>query len=190
MRRLGVVLFLLLVLALCAYAAYSLFVRYQTPDETTAVLAIGLIAAVVAIWGIYGQRAITRRQVTLEHIAKLESDADQIKARLKFAELVKAGNIAQWADKRDTTDAQAVFTALNEFELIAIGIERGIIDFELYSRWYKGGAIRNWEEAHPFIIELRKIRRNPMLYHEFEEMIRWLKGSAPPRRGIFEGLWF
>src|SRR5689334_14792250 len=97
MRRLGVYFVAALVLALCAYVAFLLWQRLGTADEITAVLLTGILAAIIALWGIYSQRAITRRQVTLEHIATLEADGDLIKARLKFAELIKGGNIAQWA---------------------------------------------------------------------------------------------
>jgi hypothetical protein len=189
-KRLGVLFLVAISLAISTAALYLLWAHFFAPDDASAILVTGIIATMVALWGIYSQRAITRRQVTLEHISKLESDGDLIRARLKFGELVKDGNLAQWAPKVETAETQAIFTVLNEFELIAIGIQRGIIDFELYSRWYKSGTIRRWNDAHPFIVEFRKVNDNKMIYHEFEEMVKWFETDKPPSRGLAEGLWF
>ena len=116
---------------------------HEHPD-TYAILATGFAAAVVAIWGIISQRAITRRQVTLEHISRQEGDKELIEARSKFILLAKApGGLEPFADVSKETASELVFIklVLNEYELIAIGIERGIIDFELYRLWFRMGVV-------------------------------------------------
>ena len=63
-------------------------------------LSLGMLAAVIAIWGIITQRAISRRGATLNHIAKAEWDGDVIASRKKFIQLAKAeGGLAHWAEK-------------------------------------------------------------------------------------------
>jgi hypothetical protein len=179
------------------WAIYSYWPQVSTyiPQigDAGAILITGMLAAIVAVWGIYSQRAITRRQVTLEHIARLESDGDLIKARKGFKAATKsAEGIERFAaaDKEDSDEVQAIATALNEFELISIGIQRGIIDFELYSRWYRSGAMRAWADAKPFVDALRHRRNNPIIYHEFEEMVRWFNTNQPPKRSWGWGKWF
>jgi hypothetical protein len=56
-----------------------------------------------------------------------------------------------------TPEFQAIATRLNEFELVSIGIQRGIIDFELYTqqeairvvsvKYCKEGASPSWRRA-------------------------------------------
>jgi hypothetical protein len=192
LAKLGVLLLAALVLALCGYLIYVIFPHLKQPDEAVAIVVTGFVAGIIALWGVYSQRAITRRQATIEHIARLEADGDQIRARRKLNELVKAGHIAQWAelDKRETAEFQAICTVLNEMELISIGIQRGIIDYELYQRWFKTGVIRRWDEALPFVHSLRVLAGdNPMLYHEFQTMAGWFNDNKPPRRHMWAGIW-
>lgn len=155
-------------------------------NEVGAVFVTGAIASLIAIWGILSQRAITRRQVTLDHITHLESDRDIIEARKLFVELAKKpGGLAVWAEenKEQTEQALAIGRILNSYELISIGIQRGIIDFELFKRWHKTSAIKYWERGAPFVMRIRERLGNDMFFHEFEEMVDWFKGDKkPPKR--------
>jgi hypothetical protein len=169
------------------------FIRWSGLTDAQAILLTGFLAAVIAVWALFSQRAITRRQVTFEHIARLEADGDSIKARLKVAELTVAGNLAQWAAAThdQSPERQALTTRFNEFELLAIGIQRGIIDFELYKRWFKSGTVRAWHNALPFVMALRNRVNNHMLYYEFEVLAKWLENDTkPPRRSSWRGSWF
>ncbi len=161
-------------------------------NEVGAVFVTGAIAAVIAIWGVLSQRAIARRQATLDHISHLESDRDIIEARKIFVELSKKpGGLAVWADsnKEQTTEALAIGRILNSYELISIGIQRGIIDFELFKRWHRSSAIKYWERGAPFVMSIRNRLSNDMFFHEYEEMVGWLKADKrPPRRRL--GLFF
>lgn len=155
--------------------------------HVTAVLIVGFVAAAVALWGIFSQRALARRKATLDVILRSEADGDLIAARKFFIQLAKApGGLATWADvsNENTDEAQAIRLVLNEFELISIGIQRGIIDYELYRRWYRSGVIRHWSHAAPFVTALRARTGNDALYREFEEMCRWMNENRMPRRRI------
>jgi hypothetical protein len=162
-------------------------------NEVGAVFVTGGLASLVAIWGVLSQRAITRRQVTLEYISHLESDRDIIEARTKFVALAKEpGGVAKWAeeDQEQTDQALAIGRILNSYELVAIGIQRGIIDYELFRRWHKASAIRYWERGSPFVMRIRARLGNDMFFHEFEQMVGWLKGQKkPPARRRWAGLW-
>jgi Domain of unknown function (DUF4760) len=128
-----------------------------------AFLLVGIIAAIVAFWGVTTQRAIARRRATLDHIARTLGDRSLLEAHRKFIQLAKApGGLAQWADedKEQTEDAQTVRTVLNEFELIAIGIQRGIIDYQLWIRWFRSSTILYWGHGAPFVFSLRTQLQN------------------------------
>lgn len=166
---------------------------FSAPPSVGAVLFVGIIGAVVAAWGVLTQRAVARRRATLDLISSLERDSDVIRARSKFIELTKReGGLALYADltNESAEETQYIRTVLNEFELFAIGIQRGIIDFELYKRWNRSNVVRYWTHAAPFIYQLRARTKNDALYHEFEELVRWMKGEAMPKRGRFLANWF
>ncbi|MEA2904438.1 MAG: hypothetical protein QOI12_1825 [Alphaproteobacteria bacterium] len=148
-----------------------------------AILFTSILAAVIAIWGIISQRAIARRRTTFEHIVAMEADRSFIIARRKFIALSKQpGGLSPWAseDKESTPEAQNIRLVLNEFEVVSIAIQRGIIDFETYRRWYQSTVIRFWAHAKPYAEALRARTNHPSLFQEFEVLERWMK--SPPHR--------
>ena len=145
-----------------------------------AVLFTGLLAATIALWGIFSQRAITRRRATFDHIVRMEADKNFVDARRKFIELSKTPDgLAPWAtaDKESTLEAQNIRLVMNEFEIVAIGIERGILDFTTYERWFKATIIRFWKHGAPFAHALRLRTGHKNLFHEFEILNGWMEGN-------------
>lgn len=143
------------------------------PWSAAATLVAALIGAGVAIWGIKTQRLIARTRATVDFIARSEADRDMIDARRTFNRLVAQtdGLLPLGAESaRGTADVEQVRLLLNEFELIAIGIRRGIIDYDLYRRWYRAGALTVWREAEPLIMHIRRRTDNHRLYAEFEAL--------------------
>lgn len=164
----------------------------MVPMAEVGAVFVGGVAAAVAVWGVVSQRIIHRRRTTLEFLTKAEADADILKARKKFIELAKQGGLAAFAaaDKEDSDETQAIRLVLNEFELISIGIQRGIIDFKIYRLWNTAGTIKFWSHAAPFVLELRNRLNNQNIYREFETLVGWLNAKHTPRRGYFWGQWF
>lgn len=155
---------------------------------------ISIAAALIAFWGVVSQRVIARRRATLDFIARAEADKDLIDGRKKFIKLANAGDggLAKYAeqDHEDTDEAQSIKLVLNEFELIAIGIQRGVIDFELYRRWNRSSVLNYWKHALPFVTRLRARTNNKMYFYEFEQMAGWLESDKRPKRGRFWRLIF
>jgi hypothetical protein len=149
-----------------------------------------LVAASVALWGFQFQRASARRRNTFEHIVRMEADQAFIDARRKFIELSKtATGLVIWAteEKESSYEAQSIRLVLNQFEIVSIGIELGILDFETFKRWFHSTVIRFWAHAESYIKSLRARTNNPALFHEFESLAQWMKdGKVPPaRRRLF-----
>jgi hypothetical protein len=151
-----------------------------------AIFFTSILAAIIALWGIISQRAITRRRATLDHIVRMEADGNFIAARRKFIELSKTPEgLAPWAsvDKEGTPEAQNIRLVLNEFEIVSIGIQLGILDFETYRRWFQSTVVRFWTHGAPYINALRARIGHQALFHEFEELSRWMnENKRPPRR--------
>lgn len=160
-------------------------------NEVHAIFISTGVAATIAIWGIISQRDITARQVTLEFIRASEADKDNIAARQKFNEVALDGDgMGKWArdENAKSDEAKAIRIVLNEQELIAIAIQRGILDDITYRRYFKTGVIKTWRYAAPYILARRVRTNNDALYHEFEELARYYQGQPKmPRRKFFLG---
>ncbi|MBM3528616.1 MAG: DUF4760 domain-containing protein [Alphaproteobacteria bacterium] len=155
--------------------------------ELGAALFISIATVGVALWGILSQRAIARRRATLEHISKMEADATFIAARRKFIELSKKPEgLAPWAadDKDTSSEAQNIRLVLNEFEIVSIGIQLGIFDYETYRRWFQLTVVRFWSHGAPYIQAVRARTNHPALFHEFEELARWMNDSPKRRKWL------
>ena len=193
----GTALFLCLGAAFCGAfgsAAYEALraIWPHAVSETGAILWTGFTGAVVAffavaiaIWGVISARTIARSQTTFDHLAKLEAEEPQVSPRKAF-NLLTSGDrsIISFAeeDQEGSESTDAILSYLNQFELISIGIQRGIIDPELYRRWNRTNVIITWENAQAFVMALRKRTGAASLYHEFEEMARWMNLNKLPRR--------
>jgi hypothetical protein len=152
--------------------------------DAGAILLTGGIAALVAIWGVISQRNIARRQHTMEHMAKTDNDNDMIDARRMFIQMAKqATGLVSYADadKEHTPESEAIRLVLNDFELTAVGIQMGVMDYEFYKRYNRGTVIRYWNHAAPYIYALRARVGSNLVFHEYEEMVRWFSKRAPRR---------
>jgi Domain of unknown function (DUF4760) len=153
----------------------------------------GAVAALIAIWGVLSQRQIARRRATLDYIATSKSNRELIAARRTFIELAKAsGGLAVWAeeDKEKTPEALNIGEVLNQYELISLGIQFGILDYKFYRMLSRGVTLRFWNHGHPYIVSLRSRLKDKMIYHEFEEMIKWLNDEKVPKRHWWWGKFF
>ncbi len=153
---------------------------------------IALIAAIVAIWGIISQRALARKQLTFQHLAQSESDGSFQKALKIFShESKNPAGLEIWAtkEKEGTEEQKAIVTILNWFELASIGIQMGIVDAPLFQKLNAGHTVFCWNRAQAFVSALRARTGRKAIYHEFEELARWLeRDSLPKRRFWWAGL--
>jgi hypothetical protein len=182
--------------------SFVFFVRWAWPvhpDDTFAILLtgglaamVGAIAVVAAIWGTISARKIARSQTTFEHLAALKTDSSYQTSRACFSRIVRSGEgIERYAarEHEGSAELQAIISVLNEYELMSIGIQRGIVEPELYKRWAHSSVIFDWRSAQPFVLALRKRAGAQSLYHEFEEMARWVgQDHLPHRRFWWAGL--
>jgi hypothetical protein len=153
--------------------------------QVLVVIGTAFVATVVAMWGIQTQRAIARRTLTFTHLSDTDSDKDVIKARKVFiTEASKSEGLTPWAEpgKEHTEECEAIRLVLNEFELISVGIQSGIIDYEFYKRYHRGTVIKYWYAAAPFVYSIRKQLNSKAIYHEFEELYRCFEADRPPPR--------
>jgi hypothetical protein len=145
--------------------------------------AIALSTAIIAIWGVYSQRVLARRQATIEHLARLEADGTVKENVRMFIDLTaQDGNLGKWADgaNKASKETKAIIAVLNDWELISIGIQRGIFEYELVKSWSETSIQRYWSKAHPFVVALRDRVGAQTLWQEFEKLNSWVSGRSRP----------
>lgn len=166
--------------------------------ETEAIFVTAAFATAVAIWGIVTTRVVARRAATLEHFRRIASDKDMIEARKTFIEAtVEPAGLAPYACASALNPANAnadkidkIRTVLNDYEMLAVGVQFGAFDLSIIERYYRSTIVRDWGHSAPFIYKLRADLKNDSLYHEFEQLTRWLQGSQMPSRNRWLRLWF
>lgn len=166
--------------------------------ETEAIFITAALAALVAIWGIITTRVVSRRASTLEHFRRIASDKDMIEARKIFIELTEEpAGLAPYAcptplasDNENADKIDAIRTVLNDYEMLAVGVQFGTFDLSIISRYYRSTIVRDWRHAAPFIYKLRGDLNSDTIYHEFEQLTSWLQGSQVPDRNRWLRLWF
>jgi len=170
----------------------------QTPtflwfNEVSAVLVTALIAAVIAVWGVMSQRALAARQATILHLARWEADRELLKARVSFDRALRAeGGLGVWAApaNKSSSELQDILTVLNEYELTAVGLQRGILDLEIFIRICRTRTIQDCKASAGFIHNLEQrvsseAQRPVKLFAEFRDLAEMLEDPKRSKRSYF-----
>jgi hypothetical protein len=147
-------------------------------------------AAIIAMWGIESQRRIARRQKTVEHISHVDRDHDMIKARLEFIALAQSKDkMVEYGKLQDPNEEQQktltnIRLVLNDFELISVSIQQGVMDNTLYHQFHRGTVIEYWKSARPFVDAVREQYNNSKLFYEFEMLSKEYENNPLPKRNF------
>lgn len=121
-----------------------------------------------------------------------------IEAREGFIEMThEAGGLAVYACPAPLAPGNGNFkkidqirTVLNDYEMLAVGVQFGVFDLAIIKRYYKSTITRDWGHAAPFVYKLRTDLKSQAIYHEFEELARWIQNESMPSRHAWTRLWF
>ena len=146
-----------------------------------------IISACVALLVFRYTRGANRRRATLDMVLKTFIDESgrtrynafkSVMARHKNKE--DPLDIMQFADPESpaSDDKKALRDQVNEYELIALGIRRGIFDEQIYKLWFGGQFIRDFDSLKPYIDRVREKR--PSVFCEFVYLAeRWKRRPHP-----------
>lgn len=138
-----------------------------------AILISGLVAAIVAIVAIWQQRAIARKRAMIEALLRKNWDRDYIKIRKEFVRIRDDRAALLEAAKEENQsgdDASAIRSILNDYEITALGIKRGILDEAIFKLWCKNTFLTDCEKTRPFIEEIKL--RHRQAFVESQELAR------------------
>jgi len=153
--------------------------RFIPSSPPAATILVGCMATSVATAALLiGWRTIraarhnAKATVTFQHIARTQADGDFIKARSLLKQAVIDGDIAKWAsaDQEGHETTAAINLILNDLEITAIGIQRGIIDCPLFRSWCEQHVVKRWQQTEPYVNALRARLHHRSIFFEFEKM--------------------
>ena len=142
-----------------------------------------IISAIGVIITLLWSRNVARRRATLDILLSEQTDQGTLTIRTEFAKLRDAGHLAKWANPEETSSEQAevIRSTLNRYELVAIGIRRGIIDGKSYKRWCRTTLVKDWTACKPFVTQIRQNQKTSTFFCEFETLARkWASKAEKP----------
>jgi hypothetical protein len=145
-----------------------------------------LLAAFFAYLAIRSSRAIERRKAAAEVIFSTRKDSDLLSSIHKISAIhFSSTNIATFAknDKSGSDEAQNIRYALNHYEYIAVGIDQGIYDEDIFKHSHYSTVLKLYEHTKSYIAERRRVIASVTTYQEFECLAcRWYFQQAGVRR--------
>jgi len=145
-----------------------------------------LMSAGVAALAYKSQKETARKRATLDLLHNNIWDEDCLRAAGNFNALARpkdesgTSQLDFWADPRhrDSPQVNDIRAILNDYELMALGIRRGIIDEGIYHAFYKGPLIRDWNRSKLFIEKIRQQEKTHRILLEFESLAKaWESGG-------------
>jgi uncharacterized protein DUF4760 len=164
--------------------------NYLMDNPAAAGLLAAALATAAAYFTIQNHREMTRLRETFAMMDRLNWDKDHIDARRVFADIregLKANNesVAKYVEPRqDDREKMATLIAImSNYENLALGVRRHIIDETYLHRYVRGMLICDWEYLAPFVTVARTKHTNQALYIEFEGMAIAWKNNKSYRTG-------
>ena len=164
-------------------ALASIITSYGSLLVAGAIIFSALVGGGIAIWAILAQKATARKRLALETLINAEEKTyyqENRKIFLEvrnstegFSELVRVLKHEQTSNAAIQRQIAGVNYFLNHYEIICVGIHKGIIDERICESWMRSAIIRHWEEAEEFISAVRE--KNPRIYAFLKSTIdRWI----------------
>ena len=86
--------------------------------------------------------------------------------------------IAKSESASELNTQRQVDSFLNHYELIAIAIEKKILDKEFYKLWMRGAYVDDYIKAAPYINELQRLPHGKDTFINFQKLAReWMEGD-------------
>jgi Domain of unknown function (DUF4760) len=151
----------------------------SVPQWLTAAIAVGaLIAACVSIGS---QREIARKRAAVDFFTKTEMDRETLQANEKFNKAVKSlkvfldegKSLVKFVDTQEYWDIRGY---LNLHELMAVGINKRVLDVDLCYDFWSGELLRAYADTKVLIEHIQAQAGDRFTYCEMIEVAeRWKK---------------
>lgn len=149
-----------------------------------AILVSAMTGAAVALYGLTRQWRIASLRSMLQFATEHEVHSEYwAQTRRKAEELLKGDghDIEYWKTEieKGGSDVPTIRAFLNHYELVAIGIEKKIIDEPFYSEWGRTLLVSHWKMSEKFVEAFRQVTKQRSGLKKFEELAKkWDKQRA------------
>lgn len=175
------------------------FLKLWKDAAPAAAAIIGLASAVVAFGVFTYTRRSNRRRATLDLVMKTLLDESAQKRYSAFKNLIrkdgdpydcfKLETLAE-ATEENSENRDLVIQQLNTYELISLGVRRGIFDEAFYKRWFHNQFRKDFESSHQLIRKVQE--KKSSIYCEYSALYqKWCKHGHPDSSpGRFKMAWW
>ncbi len=114
----------------------------------------------------------------------MQTNISFLEERRLFINVRSTGRILDWVDPKhvDSHELRAIRATLNMYEFVAIGIKKATMDGGLYKLSYRTTVVQDWIDLKPFVMEMRRVTKNPKFYCEYEALVHeWAKREERQR---------
>lgn len=142
----------------------------------TVIFLFGLVAA---IWTLFRQKTDTKAMATLNMILYQRDEQGLRNAALLVEKLSKQKKgLLPYLYQPYSREKHAILKLLNFRETVAVGINRGILNEDLYKQAFFSMVLHDWITLKDVVDELRKQHGSITLFQNFERLAkRWKKTS-------------
>jgi hypothetical protein len=120
-------------------------------------------------------REIQRITATLQLLIELQTNEHWVDNRKTFIELREAKDGLKKHAGGTTKETLAIRKILNQYELIALGIESGILDKQMYRNYYRTTILKDWMACAEFIAHERDEASSPTYWIYLERLANEFK---------------
>lgn len=156
----------------------------NSPAIQAVCIVLSAIAAFAVIWH---NGRMSRKSSTIQMVHNTFFDGGERESYDNFKDVIQkhedAGtplsDLAGPAhDKSD--EAEQVLRQVNSYELVALGITKGVFDERFYKRWFFSQLTRDYAKLVPYIEAVRARYQNQAYFCEFEALAcRWQRKRHP-----------
>lgn len=143
-----------------------------------------IIGVMLTVLTLFSTKKDHKRRATLDLILSQRADKQLHWATKLMSQLVNKQKNEEYSDlsdylKVDGPERKAISTVLNHREFVSVGINKGIIDEEIYKQAYYTMFVRDWKYLKNTINTIRnKDEKNKTFFQDFEKLAKkWSKKS-------------
>ena len=150
-----------------------------------AILVSAASGALVVLYGLRRQWRIASLRSMLQFATEHEVHSEYwAQTRQKAEKLLDAEehDIEYWKTQiqEGGPDMPTIRAFLNHYELVAIGIQHGIIDEPFYSEWARTVLVRHWEISADYVDAVRQVTAKQSALREFQDLAeKWGAKTQP-----------
>lgn len=117
-------------------------------------------------------RSVSSKRAMLDVMLTIQTNAHWIEMREEFIKLRDSpAGLEKYANGK-TKHTLSIRKQLNQYELISIGISRGILEKDMFRQFYRGTFLKDYSAARNFIDKERDQSKNQKFWIELETLAK------------------